>query len=271
MNVRSPSRLHPDQCFTLVELLVVVAVVGVLCALLLPALQSAFDQGKGAACISNLRQIGIAIGAYASDHDGGIPFGPKAPGFNNAGNFYPSTGAPTSLLSLQNGQPVALGLLLDPYLARTPRVLFCPGSDLVKQAQTELEKVGKKQAQGGYYYRHGGNTQLYDNPRSPFNPPSMRLATLGENRQGKPIRAIVMDTVFFAGPELKGFNIESYANHRGRVAHVLYSDGHVSALNNSDSRYTVDLRDRSNIPKAFSKILDAFEAADQQMAGGRVP
>jgi prepilin-type processing-associated H-X9-DG protein/prepilin-type N-terminal cleavage/methylation domain-containing protein len=253
---------------TLIELLVVVFIIAVLGALLLPALLAARDQGRTAACISNLRQIGVGIAAYASDHDGEIPYGPRAPNLNNAGNFYPSTGAPTSLISLQTGQPVGLGLILDPYLAHSPRVLFCPGSDLAAQSSEQLANVGKKQAQGGYYYRHGGNTELYDNPRLALSPPPMKLAALGENRRGKPIRALVMDTVFYAAPQLKTFQIESYANHRGRVANVLFSDGHVAMLSNGDGRYTVDVRNLAKIREAFDMILTAFEAADEQMSGG---
>lgn len=55
--------------FTLVELLVVVAIVALLIGLLLPALRRARDAGRAAACLSNERQIGIAWGAYLADFD----------------------------------------------------------------------------------------------------------------------------------------------------------------------------------------------------------
>lgn len=245
------------------ELLVVIAILAVFIALLLPAFESVRDSVRAGACVSNLRQIGAALAFHAADHDGSLPYGPKGGTFNNASNFYPSTGAPTSLISLQDGQPVALGLLLDKYLARTPRVLFCPGSDQALDALTELEKVGKKQAQCGYYYRHGSNTALMDDPRNPFAPPSMRLAALGENRNGKPIRALVIDTIFLAPKELKSFNVQSFTNHKEKLANVLFTDGHVGVLRNTDSRFTVDVRNLVQIRRAFQKILDVFEVADE--------
>jgi prepilin-type N-terminal cleavage/methylation domain-containing protein/prepilin-type processing-associated H-X9-DG protein len=53
--------------FTLVELLVVVAVIAILAALLLPSLHRAQEAGRSAVCRSNLRQLGIALNAYLSD------------------------------------------------------------------------------------------------------------------------------------------------------------------------------------------------------------
>src|SRR5258708_5198994 len=66
--------------FTLLELLVVIAVIAILAAMLLPALSRAKAQGQSARCKSNLRQYGIALHMYVDDNRV-YPFG--AVGFNN--------------------------------------------------------------------------------------------------------------------------------------------------------------------------------------------
>lgn len=59
--------------FTLIEMLVVVAVLGILAALLFPAIGSARGRAQTSGCASNLRQIGVAANAYAMDNGGRLP------------------------------------------------------------------------------------------------------------------------------------------------------------------------------------------------------
>ncbi|MBQ4330192.1 MAG: DUF1559 domain-containing protein [Lentisphaeria bacterium] len=59
--------------FTLIELLVVIAIIAILAAILLPALNSARERGRAAACINNLKQIATGATIYADQNDGMCP------------------------------------------------------------------------------------------------------------------------------------------------------------------------------------------------------
>jgi prepilin-type N-terminal cleavage/methylation domain-containing protein len=248
--------------FTLIELLVVIAIIAILAALLLPSLTKAKNSGRRAACISNLHQVGMAVHMYAQDHEGRIPYGPTAPPFSHPADFYPSTGSPTSLLSLRSGAPAGLGLMLTNELARTPKVLFCPGSDQPLDADAELARVGISQAQSSYYYRHGGVTQLFYTP--PVVPDCTRLDNPGLNRNGRPIRALAMDTQFLCSFSVATYNVTPRTHHQQQSVTTLFTDGNVQSLKNGDRRYTVDLRNNADLYDAFNRILKVFESADER-------
>jgi prepilin-type N-terminal cleavage/methylation domain-containing protein/prepilin-type processing-associated H-X9-DG protein len=255
--------LRRGRGFTLVELLVTIAIIAVLAGLLLPALASAKHAGRKASCISNLRQVGIAVHAYASDFNGNIPYGPKAPPFTSPADFYPSTGTPTPILSLRSGAPAALGLMVKNYLGASAKVLFCPGADQKIDTETESAKVGVSQSIGSYYYRHGSTTHLFDPPNA--GPPEhIKLDELGMNRKGGRIQALAIDSNFLTASGMEAFNVRARTHHRMRTANILFADGHVITEANRDGRYTVDVRDFAQVRQAFDKILQVFEAADEK-------
>lgn len=72
---RCPARpVARGLAFTLLELLVVVAVIGVLTGLLLPTLGRAREAGRSAACLGNLRQIGLSLQLYVQDYNNRLPY-----------------------------------------------------------------------------------------------------------------------------------------------------------------------------------------------------
>ena len=69
------NRLNHARCgaFTLIELLVVIAIIAILAAILFPVFAQAREKARQAACLSNEKQIGLALQQYATDYDDGIP------------------------------------------------------------------------------------------------------------------------------------------------------------------------------------------------------
>ena len=78
--VRLRSSYSPRKAFTLIELLVVIGIIGVLIAILLPALEKAREQAINLQCANNLRTFGQSLSLYSNENHGSYPRTRYVPG-----------------------------------------------------------------------------------------------------------------------------------------------------------------------------------------------
>ena len=92
---KRPDRPAPDifRAFTLMELLVVIALIGIMAALLLPVLGRGKESARSVSCLNNLHQLGIATQTYTTDSRSLVPpfrtWLATKPGDLTTGNLYP--------------------------------------------------------------------------------------------------------------------------------------------------------------------------------------
>jgi prepilin-type N-terminal cleavage/methylation domain-containing protein len=103
---------HASRGMTLVELLIVIAIIGVLAALLFPLFGAARRESKSSVCASNLHQLGLSVQAYTQDWDDHIPYAADPLAKWITGN---STTKKDPLLQLIAAAPYDVRVPLTPY------------------------------------------------------------------------------------------------------------------------------------------------------------
>jgi len=125
IKVKPNSPRHPGRkAFTLIELLVVIAIIAILAAMLLPALAKAKEKALRTACVSDLRQIGIGMNAYALDANDYMPISGWPEG-QNPWQTYSAARVTPGTMTVTRGY-MGLGLLFRNKQLPEPKVFYCP-------------------------------------------------------------------------------------------------------------------------------------------------
>jgi prepilin-type processing-associated H-X9-DG protein/prepilin-type N-terminal cleavage/methylation domain-containing protein len=178
MKVRNPVR---TRGFTLIKLLVVIAIIAILAALLLPALARAKEKAQQTYCYSNLRQVAIAGRLYMDDYNGGL--------FHHHEGWVLDDGTQVDTLLSDPGRLSGGGagnsqaekpwiIFFQPYL-QSRQVGFCP-SDRTPRSQTLARDLN------GY---NGGITSTSQPP-----PPNSELGIALTDRLS--IENYLLDSIF---------------------------------------------------------------------------
>ncbi len=218
------------QAFTLIELLVVISIIAVLAALLLPAVGLVRDAAKQSVCLSNQRQMMMAIHAYAGDNEGLTPAAegtdpdPDLPGPRSCyGRLLYEDYLPN-----ESALSWPVGFVINAPSMRWPNVVSCP---VFRPPSIPTAQSGPNTAFAVRWNLGGsltGNGEIFPAGRG-------GSAVLGKLRSSIPF---IIDTVVLTDPIRSGSywvatatvnNVAIRLAHGRRRAVAAYSDGHTAA------------------------------------------
>jgi prepilin-type N-terminal cleavage/methylation domain-containing protein/prepilin-type processing-associated H-X9-DG protein len=129
--------------FTLIELLVVIAIIAILAAILFPVFAQARGKARQAACLSNTKQIGLALMQYSQDYD------EMYPGYRLVGT---NPNAASTQVGANGKNVVFINHLLFPY-TKNSDIWKCPSNP---KAWVDIDKNGVMGNAGSGFQSYGG-------------------------------------------------------------------------------------------------------------------
>jgi len=192
--------------FTLIELLVVIAIIAILAAILFPVFARAREKARQTSCLSNTKQIGIAVDMYTTDYDENFPMSMYTPGMA--------------------GPIVTFYHALQPYM-KNAQILQCP-SEINRITMAQIQAlVPIPLAAGITSVGYNGNYAVFeDGPNNLLT--GANHAVISQGRLTYPAETIVMaDGEIEAAPVL--FNSPVVPAHN-EVFNATFADGHAKGV-----------------------------------------
>ena len=229
---RQVSNIKVWKAFTLVELLVVIGIIALLIAILLPALAKARENANRTACLSNLRQLGMAIVMYANENNLYLP---SSTSFSRigGGTFLPMDEDWIYWQSNRKLNDSPIAKLLNVQNDKLKRVLRCP-TDNVEDRQGR--PADEDPAEGKYRYSYSINAVVGTGDSQPvWKPnkisqilhPSIKILFTEENDPNDGRYAPPGDKL--ATRHGKARNA-TYPNGYGLLVNTAFFDGHAGPI-----------------------------------------
>ena len=161
---------HSDQAITLVELLVSIAIITVLVGILMPAIPQDREAAQQSTCLTNLKNVGLAIVMYADDYDSNMPL--AAP-VTSKGKILTRDKYVVNGISVQQKQQfmnenLAVMNAIVPYIKSTS-VFCCPSTTTITSDKSAPRINRKSNIKVSYAYNGYLNAYSLDSVKSPNN------------------------------------------------------------------------------------------------------